>query len=258
MYSLDNILIIGAGAMGSAIARGLAKAGIRTSIYNRSEDRLEKLREVSDLRTYTVLTQALYSEQPSLVIVALPAEASLEMFAKLNGHIPDRCAVATLSPMISIGEMKNALPAYSVARIMPNIGITHGQSMTFVCADSDIIGNEIRNLFKSMGDAVCIAEEKFPAVTALASCGTAYALRYIRACMQAGVQMGLEASDACRYTVQTLLGACSLLEDDDKHPESEIDKVCTPGGLTIQGLNALDRGGFSAAVIDAILTSYKK
>ena len=244
--------------MGSAIARGLAEAGISTAIYNRSEEKLEKFKGKAYLRTYTDVSIAISYEKPHLVIVALPEIASREMLVTLNGTLPDSCTVATLSPMISIKEMKEVMPSYCVARIMPNIGITHGQSMTFVCADQNAVGEKIKGLFKNMGDAVCIAEDKFPAVTALASCGTAYALRYIRACMQAGVQMGLEAADACRYTVQTLLGACALLEDGNTHPEAEIDKVCTPGGLTIKGLNALDRGGFSAAIIDAILTSFRK
>lgn len=244
--------------MGAAIARGLAKAGLGTAIYNRSVAKLERLGGIENLRTYTDLSSALAAESPRLVIVALPEGASREMFAELKDQMPEGCVASTLSPKISLKEMQEFFPANPVARIMPNIGITHGQSMTFVCACEKLIGEKVTHIFKNLGDAVCIEEGKLPAVTALASCGTAYALRYIRACMQAGVQMGLEASDACAYTVQTLLGACSLLENGTAHPEVEIDKVCTPGGLTIQGLNALDRGGFSAAVIDAILSSFKK
>ncbi|MDE6277067.1 MAG: NAD(P)-binding domain-containing protein [Muribaculaceae bacterium] len=258
---MDRILIIGAGAMGSAIARGLARTGVATGIYNRSAQRLKALDDVEGLQRFSDLGKAVEEMMPDLVIVALPAEASrrtIESLSKISG--PGKACAATLSPMISLADMQAMIPGRNVARIMPNIGITKGESMTFICAagpSGEKAGEKIAALFRTMGDAVLIPEHEMGAVTALASCGTAYALRYIRACMQAGVQMGLEAPDACRYTLQTLRGACALLADGNSHPEAEIDKVCTPGGLTIRGVNALDRGGFSAATIGAILESFK-
>lgn len=252
---MNNILIIGAGAMGSAIARGLARAGKKVTIWNRSEERLASLMNIDGLTCSWDLNSVLADDSYDLIILALPRGAVQEMCGAVAGLAP----VASLSPMTTLESLRTMCKEKNaVLRIMPNIGITHGQSMTFICGSDNSVTGDAVELFTTLGDAALIPESQFPAVTALASCGTAYALRYIRACMQAGVQMGLEADEACRYTLQTLRGACAMLEDGRVHPEAALDRVCTPGGLTIRGVNTLDEKGFSTAVISAILASEKK
>lgn len=251
-------LIIGAGAMGSAIALGLARAGRPVCVCNRSEGRLAKFAGIEHISTTTDLHEAL-AAAPALIILALPFEPLKATLPRLRDFAPDSAAIASLSPFTSLEMLAEVLPGRPVLRIMPNIGITRGESMTFVCAPDSAAStaSEVVSLFRSMGDAALIPESEMGAVTALASCGIAYALRYIRASMQAGVTMGLEPADACRYTLQTLRGACALLADGHTHPEAEIDKVCTPGGLTVKGVDTLDFEGFSAALIKAVLASYK-
>ena len=252
-----TILIIGAGAMGSAIARGLARAGRPVCVCNRSEGRLAKFAGIEHISTTTDLSEALASA-PALIILALPFEPLKATLPRVRDFAHNSAAVASLSPFTSLGMLAEELPGHPVFRIMPNIGITRGQSMTFVCSSAPgPDADAVVSLFKSMGDAALIPESEMGAVTALASCGIAYALRYIRASMQAGVTMGLEPADACRYTLQTLRGACALLADGQTHPEAEIDKVCTPGGLTVKGVDTLDFEGFSSALIKAVLASYK-
>lgn len=255
---MNNILIIGAGAMGSAIARGAASAGYTTGVFNRSSPHLDRLSDISGISLYTDLPMALEALEPDIVIMALPLEAIPGTCTVIDKGYSHNGIVASLSPMTTLKQLQELLPRHNVMRIMPNIGITKGESMTFICAENDNAGaRNVVELFRTMGDAVFIPERMLGAVTSLASCGIAYALRYVRACMQAGVELGLEADDACRYTLRTIQGACALLAGGSSHPEAEIDKVCTPGGLTIKGVNTLDSEGFTNAVIKAILASYK-
>lgn len=245
--------------MGSAIARGLDAAGHNVAVYNRSEERLGRLADVKAIARHTDLEAAFSDSKPSLVILALPLKPLEGLIDTVAALSSPGTIIASLSPMTPLAYLREHCPGMHAMRLMPNIGITKGESMTFICTDCPKTeADACVDLFKTMGDACLIPEDEMAAVTALASCGTAYALRYIRACMQAGVQMGLEPGDACRYTLQTLRGACALLEGGKIHPEAEIDKVCTPGGLTIKGLNTLDHNGFSSAVINAILASFKK
>lgn len=134
---------------------------------------------------------------------------------------------------------------------MPNIAAALGCSMTFIV---NVNGGEedagmTENVFRAVGETMLIEERLLPAGTALASCGIAYAMRYVRASMEGGVQLGFKAGAARDIVLQTVKGAVALLQDSGGHPEAEIDKVTTPGGLTIRGLNAMERAGFTNAVV---------
>ena len=106
-----------------------------------------------------------------------------------------------------------------------------------------------------MGLALLIPEEKFAAATSMTSCGIAYVLKYIQAAMQAGIEMGIYPQDGMRMVAQTVKGAAELILNNDTHPSVEIDKVCTPGGITIRGINELEHGGYTSAIINALKKS---
>jgi pyrroline-5-carboxylate reductase len=113
-------------------------------------------------------------------------------------------------------------------------------------------------LFDKLGKTVEIPEELMAAATVLSSCGIAYALRYIRAAMQGGIEIGFGAEMAQFITAQTVKGATELVLQSGNHPEREIDKVTTPRGVTITGLNEMEHKGFSSSLIQGVLASYKK
>jgi len=96
------------------------------------------------------------------------------------------------------------------------------------------------------------------AATVLGACGTAYALRYIRASMQAGIEIGFDAKTALQIASQTAKGASKMALDENIHPEQLIDRVTTPQGCTIVGLNEMEHQGFSSALIKGIKTSLQK
>ena len=137
---------------------------------------------------------------------------------------------------------------------MPNTAVSTLRSMTFI-----VNGNGrcplATQAFSLLGEAMEIEEKLLPAATSLASCGIAYALRYIRAAVEGGVELGVRPQLAQKMVLQTLIGAASLLSSPGSHPESEIDKVTTPGGLTIRGLNAMEHSGFTSAVINGLKAS---
>ena len=111
------------------------------------------------------------------------------------------------------------------------------------------------NLFSEMGMAMILPEDKLEAATALTSCGIAYVLKYIQAAMQAGIEMGIRPSDAMDMIAQSVKGAAELILNNDTHPSVEIDKVTTPGGITIKGINELEHNGFTSAIIKAMKAS---
>ena len=147
------------------------------------------------------------------------------------------------------------LPALSIS--MPNTAMSVGKSMTFNVALQGDAPLAMQSL-AMMGRVMQIPERLLPAATALASCGIAYALRYVRAATEGGVQMGFRASEAQEIVAATIEGAAALLSRPDAHAEAEIDKVTTPGGVTIRGLNAMEREGFTNAVIAGLLASCNK
>ena len=113
----------------------------------------------------------------------------------------------------------------------------------------------ILSIFNEMGTSIILPEDKLSAATALASCGIAYVLKYVQAAMQAGIELGIRPDDAMNMVAQSVKGAAELILNNNTHPSIEIDKVTTPGGLTIKGINELEHAGFTSAVIRAMKAS---
>ena len=161
-----------------------------------------------------------------------------------------------LTEWLSKGD--DVLPATYL--IIPNTAIATMSSMTFIASarSSAAQERELLDIFNELGKAMLVEEKLIPAGTSLASCGIAYALRYIRAAMEGGVELGFRADDAKHIVMQTLRGAADILAANDAHPEAEIDRVTTPGGLTIKGLNAMEAAGFTHSVIEGLRASTKR
>ena len=142
-------------------------------------------------------------------------------------------------------------------RLIPNTAISELESMTLIASRNATREQEqlMLDVFNQMGLAMLIPEEKIAATTSMTSCGIAYVLKYIQAAMQAGIELGVYPKDGMRMVAQSVKGAAELILNNDTHPSVEIDKVCTPGGITIKGINELDHEGFSSAIIKAIKKS---
>ena len=147
----------------------------------------------------------------------------------------------------------------ALLRIIPNTAIALGKSTTFIARDGvdDETAAEVGRLFGSMGEVIEVPEEMMPAGTALASCGIAYALKYIDAAIKGGVEIGFSAEESRRIVMKTVEGALALMQANGTMPGTEIDKVTTPGGYTFRGLSAMEEHGFSKAVLEGLLHSMR-
>jgi pyrroline-5-carboxylate reductase len=147
-----------------------------------------------------------------------------------------------------------------VFRAMPNTAIAIQESMTcmsYANASAEQV-KYVESLFSTVGKVVNIDEKLMDAATVLGACGTAFAMRYIRANIQGGIEIGFDAATASIIAAQTVMGAAELLLQKGAHPEQEIDKVTTPKGCTIVGLNEMEHRGFSSSLIKGIAMSYEK
>ena len=258
-----KIAIIGAGNMGGAIARGLAKGNkISPShiwVSNRGNAKLEALKaEFPELNVTTDNAEA--AKEADVVLLAVKpwlVEGVLKEL-KIDAGRQILASVAAAIPFSQYIEwLGTEMPVF---RIIPNTAISQLESMTLIASYGVTKEQEewMLEVFNEMGLAMLIPESQMAATTALTSCGIAYVLKYIQAAMQAGIELGVYPKDAQRMVAQSVKGAASLILNNDTHPSVEIDKVTTPGGITIRGINELDHEGFSSAIIKAMKISCVK
>jgi len=147
-----------------------------------------------------------------------------------------------------------------VFRAMPNTAVAIQESMTCISYENatDRQVQLVTKMFNTVGKVAVIDDKLMDAATVLGACGTAFALRYIRANIQGGIEIGFDAKTASLIAAQTVKGAAELLLSNNTHPEQEIDKVTTPKGCTIVGLNEMEHRGFSSSLIRGVITSYRK
>ena len=246
-----DIAIIGAGNMGGATALGLAGAlpDARITVTAKHAATLEKfaargLQTTCDNVAARGADIVVIGVKPWLVQGVL-AELKPVLAGKLLVSFAAGIAAADLAGFVEGCGLKG------LYAVIPNLAIEVGESMTFI---HEIAGDaatlaQVRGLFDAVGKTAVVDEKRLHAGMMLASCGIAFALRYARASAEGGVELGLYPKEATEAALQTVKGAAALLEARGSHPEAEIDRVTTPGGVTIRGLNAMEDAGFTAAVI---------
>lgn len=257
----DKVLVVGAGNIGGAMARGLAAAGTEVILYNRSSSRLAAYEGTPGITLLTTSLAEAAATAPSLVLVCVEGCAmeavvkDLSPLVKKHHPVVGSCAASATLDDIS-GWLGTAAKGTPLLRVLPNIAATVGKGVNLIasCGIDDEALTKIETMLAPTGVCVRIDERLFGAAMSLSSCGLAYAFRYVRACTEAAVQLGISPADAVRLTGATLGGAAAML-DGGAHPEALVDRVTTPGGLTIKGLNAMEQAGFSAAVMAGITAS---
>ncbi|MDE6536618.1 MAG: NAD(P)-binding domain-containing protein [Muribaculaceae bacterium] len=252
-----KISIIGAGAMGGAIALGLVESGMNPvdiTISNPHENKLVSFRE-KGLRITKDNKEAV--KGADVVFIAVKPWILPGVVAEIKDTLHyNYQAISVVAAGVSGEDLRGWFdyngycPTISLS--MPNTAVRLRESMTFIVPVTGNDRNPDIELYRRLGEVKVIEERLLPAATSLASCGIAYALRYIRAATEGGVQLGFRASEAQDIVAQTVKGAALLLADGE-HAEAEIDKVTTPGGLTIRGLNAMESAGFTNAVIKGLI-----
>jgi pyrroline-5-carboxylate reductase len=197
-----------------------------------------------------------------LIVLAVKPFQVNEVLSKLKGNFKKgKHILISVVTGIGIQQLSALVPEQvPIVRAVPNTAIAIRESMTCLAA-KDLNGeqfHEIVEMFNQLGSTVRIEEKLMDAATVLAACGTAFAMRYIRANIQGGIEIGFDAATASLIAAQTVKGAAELLLIKQTHPEQEIDKVTTPKGCTIAGLNEMEHRGFSSSLIKGLVASYQK
>jgi pyrroline-5-carboxylate reductase len=259
----EKIAILGGGNIGKAIAKGLLESG-KFPAENLVVTDLN-LRYLDDLKAdgITVTTDNNKAVRSSdIVILCVQPTQVIDLIAEIKDAIdPDKQIIAFVIAAYEVNDIRELIgKPVNVVRVMPNTAIAIRESMTCLATHdgSDGAMEKIQSIFDLLGTTMVIREKLMGAATILGACGIAYFLRFIRAASQGGIQVGLHANEAQIIAAQTARGAASLLLQTGNHPEDEIDKVTTPRGCTIAGLNEMEHFGLSSAVIKGIITSYNE
>lgn len=257
-----KIAIIGGGNLGTAIAEGLLKSKfskpVEITITKRNTATLKSFEQrhvkVTDNNMEAV-------KQSDVIVLAIKPFQVNDVLNGIKKELVNKKILISVVTGVTLNDIKSIIgEKTSLFRAMPNTAIAIQQSMTCICSDkvSSAETKYVHDLFNHLGRVVTIDEKLMEAATILAACGTAYAMRYIRANIQGGIEIGFDAATASIIAAQTVKGATELLLQNGSHPEQEIDKVTTPKGCTIAGLNEMEHQGFSSSLIKGIITSYKK
>jgi pyrroline-5-carboxylate reductase len=257
-----KIAIIGGGNLGAAIAEGLLKSKFcKASDITVTKRNLATLKNLSDKGVTITSDNNAAVRNSELIILAIKPFQVKDVLNGLKKDLTNKHILVSVVTGVSISDIdetvKKKLPLF---RAMPNTAIAIQESMTCLsfsnATDTQI--KFVKDLFDTVGKTTVIDEKLMDAATVLGACGTAYAMRYIRANIQGGIEIGFDAVTATLIAAQTVKGAAELLLQKGTHPEQEIDKVTTPKGCTIAGLNEMEHQGFSSSLIKGIATSYNK
>lgn len=257
-----KITIIGGGNLGIAIAEGLVD-----SKYSKPSDITVTRRNTQLLETLKKRGISISSnnreaiKKADLILVCVKPFQIKEVLKEFSGNLNPKQILVSAVSGTTIKEIESVInKKTAVFRAMPNTAIAIGESMTCIAHSNEDAKKveEVCGLFNALGHSVVIEEKLMEAATIIGACGTAFAMRYIRANIQGGIEIGFDANTARTIVAQTVKGAAALLIQKGSHPEQEIDKVTTPKGCTIAGLNEMEHNGLSSSLIKGITVSYKK
>jgi pyrroline-5-carboxylate reductase len=258
-----RVSIIGCGNIGLSLLQGLLKdetiPAKNITVTRRNIVELEYLKESGVILTSDNITAVKGSD---LIIIAVKPYNILNVLDEIKEHLnPEKHILISVTAGITMSSILDAVKvSIPVFRVMPNISASVGKSVSCIshvgAGQKEI--DSVKRLFDIAGTTMIIDEELMQSATILGACGIAYVLRFIRAMIQGGIQIGFDAKTASDIVNQTVKGAAELLIERKEHPEFEIDKVTTPKGCTIVGLNEMEHNGFSSSLIKGIVASYEK
>lgn len=263
MTKTNKIAIIGAGNIGISLARGLVESKVvqanEITLTRRNTQKIENL--VSD--GFAVENDNLLAVKSSrFVFIAVKPQQAIDVLREIAPGLKSdwHILVSLVTGLGSAEIMQIVGKDVPIFLAMPNTALAIAESMTCISYQGTNLGarEEVEVLFNRVGKCFFIQEELMGASTVLAACGVAFALRFLRSISQGGVEIGFDASLSTQIAAQTLKGAARLTQESGNHPEYEIDRVTTPLGITISGLNEMEHNGFSSSLIKGLITSFRK
>jgi pyrroline-5-carboxylate reductase len=257
---MKKVTIIGSGNIGLSLAKGLInKDFCSPNEVTLTRRNLQHLTEAKNLGFEVSSNNAEAIQGAHIIVLAILPQQLNDVLEEITSHLDTRNQlIVSVISGVTCQDIKNKLGQdIQIIRAMPNTAISIGQSMTCIAGEEASRENmqEVTRMFETVGAVMKINEDLMTAATALCSCGIAFFLRGIRAASQGGVEVGFHADEALKMAIQTAKGAADLLLQTQSHPESEIDKVTSPKGCTIAGLNEMEHNGFSSSLIKGIKLS---
>ena len=258
---MKKIGIVGCGNLGLSLLKGIKQNDSEALIYG-SKRNVSGISHLQDEKTIITSDNLELISNCEIIILALKPYTILP-FLKENASFfdPKKHTIVSVATGITITEMKSCFEFdIDVFRAMPNTASSVNESITAISFGSDSLGrtDAVTSIFDCVGESIVIDESLMESATILGACGIAYVLRFMRAMIQGGIEVGFDSNTATKIVSQTVKGAAELIITNGSHPEQEIDKVTTPKGCTIVGLNEMEHSGFSSALIKGIVTSYQK
>lgn len=256
-----KIGIVGCGNLGTSILEGGLKYSNELQFVV-SKRKVGVLSKLEGPRCIVTTDNVKVFNECDIILLTLKPYA-IEDF--INEHLEfidkDRHTIVSCATGVSIDDIKQfAQSDLDVFRAMPNTAAAVSESITMLSKGTDSFNREeaVKELFGAIGEVIFIDESLMESATILGACGVAYVLRFMRAMIQGGIEVGFDAKTATKIVSHTMKGAAELIIQNDSHPEEEIDKVTTPKGCTIVGLNEMEHAGFSSALIKGIVASFEK
>lgn len=256
-----TIGIVGCGNLGFSLLNGIRSKNEKIKIIasKRSIKEFEKL-NIPNTK-FTSSNSELIVESEIVIIALKPYNVPAFLEEHKNLFDPKRHSIISVSSGMTIDEMTIAIgKEMDIFRAMPNTASAVNESVTAIAIKNDSLNrtSQIQQIFNTLGLTIIIDEKLIEAATIVGACGIAYVLRFMRAMIQGGIEVGFDAETATKIVSQTVKGAAHLIITNGTHPEAEIDRVTTPKGCTIVGLNEMEHSGFSSALIKGIVASYEK
>lgn len=257
-----RISVIGGGNLGTAIMNGLVFSGQYTKneiiVSEKKKHRVNYLNE----QGYNVKSSnPEVVKNTEILIISVKPQQMHDVLNEIKPTL-DKQKPIILSTVTGFytAHFEKIIGKSPIFHIMPNTAIEIAESMTCVAYANATTEQEqvVLNMLDKLGKTMVIDEEQLASATVLGACGIGFALRFIRSMSQGGIEIGFSSEVSQFISAQTIKGAAELILQSGNHPEREIDKVTTPQGITISGLNEMEHQGFSSAVIKGLLASFNK
>ena len=256
-----KIAIIGTGNLGASIAKGLITTNAITSLYLTKRS-IEGIKSFEGYKNVVISTNNIEAVKASDVLIFTVQPGHFEdILDSIKPHITENHVLISAITGFTIPKIETHLGSHNyIIRAMPNTAIAVGKSMTCLCSNEQ--GKKrikiAEAIFKRLGHTITIPESHMQAATVVCASGIAFWMRLIRATTQAAIQLGFDSKEAQELAMYTSEGAANLLITSGSHPETEIDKVTTPMGCTIKGLNEMEHNGLSSSLIQGMVASFEK
>ncbi len=260
---MSNIKVgfIGCGNMGGALARAAAKSGYSLILADVNSDAAARLAAETGGEVGTNEAIAAACDYIFLAVKPQIMGGVLESIADILLSRADAVLVSMAAGLdtFTLRKFTNDCPC-PIIRIMPNTPAGIGEGVILYCNDgaSDEQTKAFCDILSKAGTLDTIPERLIDAGSALSGCGPAFVFEFIEALADGAVDCGLPRDKALTYAINTVIGSAKLVEASGEHPYALRDKVCSPGGSTIEGVKALADGGFSSAVMQAVIAAYKR